>query len=960
MIIQFAPFELDVSGWQLRRDGKPVPLRPKTFAFLQYLAERPGMLVTKRTMLDAVWPDAAVTDDVLRLSARELRAALGDQATAPRFIETVPRLGYRFIATMGPAANARSVPVDDDRPTDRLVVGRASERAEIAAWLRAAIGGRRQLGFITGEAGIGKTTLVDVALRDFQRTLGTQVRIARGQCIEHYGGGEPYLPILQALGELRKGSDGAAIEDALRRYAPRWLVDSVARADTDSDAPVAGGGTHEHTLHMLAATLDALVEDTPLVLVLEDVHWSDYSTLDLLSVLARSRTSGRLLVLCTLRPVDAIVHGHPLTGVKRELLRNRACREILLGGLPAEDVARYLALRFSDAAIPAELLPLLVQRSDGNPFAVVSLVDHLLEHGMLVAGESGWEFHGDLDSMRTAIPDGLRAIVEPRLERLTADERRVLEIASAVGLEFSAHVVACAAPTGSDLRDVEVVEHVCDTLARRQELLRATGESISLAGTTSARYAFRHALYQQVLHQGLNPSQRRRLHQRIGEQMEARYAGRTQDVASALAAHFERSGDVERAVRYHGEAATQARWRFSYKETRLHVEAALRLTGDTETAEAMRRHVVMLDDLGWASVASRGWGDEEAARAFALMRELAERLDAAKARFNALEGELTVHTMRAEYAIARQRGEEMLLLAEQVGDPMAVSAALSSLGAAMLQLGELESAAEIGERGRALTDPPEPTLYTISCCSLIACSSALRGRVDRARTMNSECVDIAARGDVPLFRAYAAIYSAGVSMLMLDVATTRLLAEEAVRIAGDLGFAVVADTATIYRAWCDVQDGRVDEGVAALGTAFDAYLASGQRIGTSSHAVPVLVGYLAAGDVRRASALLDRVLAFIAETGERIVEPEIHRLKGECLLAGAAARGRKTDAIACFERAIALAEAQKSMLFELRATTSLYRVGPKATRARLARLVGRFAPEDDCVDVSAATALLGI
>jgi predicted ATPase len=180
-----------------------------------------------------------------------------------------------------------------------------------------------------------------------------------------------------------------------------------------------------------------------------------------------------------------------------------------------------------------------------------------------------------------------------------------------------------------------------------------------------------------------------------------------------------------------------------------------------------------------------------------------------------------------------------------------------------------------------------------------------------------------------------------------------------VRIARNLGFSVVADTAMIYLAWCDVQDGRVDEGVDGLGAAFDAYLASGQRIGTSSYSLPVIEGYLAAGDVRHASELLDKMLAFIAETGERIVEPEIHRLMGECLLAGAAARGRRTDAIACFERAIALAEAQKALLFELRAATSLYRVRPKATRERLTRLVARFAPKDDCVDLRAAAALLG-
>ncbi len=134
--------------------------------------------MTKRALLDAVWSGVAVTEDVMRPSARELRAALGDQPTAPRFVETVPRLGYRFIATMGPTAVATPIlaapcDVDDDPPTDGLVVGREHERAEIATWLRAATSGRRQLGFVTGEAGIGKTTLVDVALREFRRTSGT-------------------------------------------------------------------------------------------------------------------------------------------------------------------------------------------------------------------------------------------------------------------------------------------------------------------------------------------------------------------------------------------------------------------------------------------------------------------------------------------------------------------------------------------------------------------------------------------------------------------------------------------------------------------------------------------------------------------------------------------------------------------------------------------------------------------
>src|SRR5262249_12376841 len=145
---------------------QPVPLRPKTFAFLQYLAERPGELVTKRALLDAVWPGVAVTEDVLRLSARELRAALGDQVTAPRYVATVPRLGYRFIASTGPAAAAGPVPaaaadVDDDHPSHGLVVGRERECAEIATWLGDPVRRRAGRPGLAGVAAGDRTTRAD-------------------------------------------------------------------------------------------------------------------------------------------------------------------------------------------------------------------------------------------------------------------------------------------------------------------------------------------------------------------------------------------------------------------------------------------------------------------------------------------------------------------------------------------------------------------------------------------------------------------------------------------------------------------------------------------------------------------------------------------------------------------------------------------------------------------------------
>src|SRR5262245_58068817 len=265
--ILFSPFDLDLRAGQLRRAGTPVALRPKTFSVLVHLAEHPGELVTKQALLDAVWGDVAVTEDVVRMSIAELRTTFGDVRSAPRFIETVARRGYRFVATLGGASTEPAG--DHDGASDAVVVGRSAERAELLAWMRAAMAGSRQVGFVTGEAGSGKTTLVEMALRELGRAPEARLRMAHGQCVEQYGGGEPYMPVLEALAGLCRGPDGPAVEATLREHAPSWVLRATSprAAGVGGDDPV--GGTPEYTLHRLAVFLDALASDVAFALVIE-------------------------------------------------------------------------------------------------------------------------------------------------------------------------------------------------------------------------------------------------------------------------------------------------------------------------------------------------------------------------------------------------------------------------------------------------------------------------------------------------------------------------------------------------------------------------------------------------------------------------------------------------------------------------------------------------------------------
>jgi DNA-binding winged helix-turn-helix (wHTH) protein len=290
----FPPFYLDLDNEQLWRGKRTIPLKPKTFAVLRYVVEHAGRLVTKDELLDALWPDVHVGEAVLKVCIREIRTALRDNAKAPRYIETVHRRGYRFIAPLTsaqPVSSSRfQVPSSKPVPTPYTLhptpplVGRDAELRQLHNWLEQALNGERQLAFITGEAGIGKTTLVEAFLA--QIAAREDLWIARGQCLEQYGAGEAYLPVLEALGQLCRGPGREGVLAVLNRYAPSWLVQMPAllsEAELKAVRRKAEGATKERMLREMAEAIEALTAERTLVLRFDDLQWSDHSTFDLIS-----------------------------------------------------------------------------------------------------------------------------------------------------------------------------------------------------------------------------------------------------------------------------------------------------------------------------------------------------------------------------------------------------------------------------------------------------------------------------------------------------------------------------------------------------------------------------------------------------------------------------------------------------------------------------------------------------
>lgn len=488
----FADFVLDLDNARLCQGAKQHQLRPKVFEMLRYLVERPGQLVTKEELLQKLWPSIVVADATLTGCVREVRAVLGDQVKQPRFIETVPTRGYRFIGTVvrreegageeeiqkskGNTQNAKieiSSPAPNTQHPAPALVGRGTELTQLHQWLAKAQRGERQVVFVTGKPGIGKTTLVNAFLTDVVAT--PQILIGYGQCVENYGAGEAYLPLLDALNRLCRGPEGTYLIALLHQHAPTWLTQMPALLSTvelQALQPRVLGATRERMLRELAEALEVLTAEHALVLVLEDLHWADASTLDLLAILARRPEPSRLLVLGTYRPTELLSDSRPLSSVVHELLAHRLGAELALGLLSKDDVAAYLRQRFARSVFPPRLTEVLYHRTDGNPLFLVSMVDDLVVQGVILQADDHWVLQGESEYLMTAVPESIRHLVARQRERLQPEEQQMLRAASVAGMEFSVAAVAAALAT-----EVVSVGEQCARLAEQQQ---CEGESVKL------------------------------------------------------------------------------------------------------------------------------------------------------------------------------------------------------------------------------------------------------------------------------------------------------------------------------------------------------------------------------------------------------------------------------------------------------------------------------------------------
>ncbi|HTS25895.1 MAG TPA: AAA family ATPase [Bryobacteraceae bacterium] len=271
------------------------------------------------------------------------------------------------------------------------------------------------------------------------------------------------------------------------------------------------GATRDRMLREIREALDAFTLEAPLLLVFEDLQWVDRSTADLISALARQRTTAKTVIVIAMRPVDMEAADHPLRRAKQELLAHHLCQEIALEALSKAEVAGYLGEESGETS-PEGLAELIYLRSEGNPLFMMAALDHMTEHGSIAREGGSWRLKVPLQEIDLGVPDAMRQMIEAQIDHLTTEEQRVLEAASVAGVRFSANALAAALQRGTAL-----VEETLDALSRRSRVVHAAGAQQLDSDGISQVYEFAHALHREVFYGRLTPARRAWIRRRIEE-----------------------------------------------------------------------------------------------------------------------------------------------------------------------------------------------------------------------------------------------------------------------------------------------------------------------------------------------------------------------------------------------------------------------------------------------------------
>jgi predicted ATPase len=892
-----------------------------------------------------------------------------------------------------------------------VFVGREAKLRELQEILRKVTAGQGQVVFVAGEAGSGKSALVEEFVR-LAELADPDVVAAIGECNAQTGIGDPYLPFRQVLTALTTADEGqhtaSTVDttnasrlkefvrissetllfvgpDLIGLFVPgasllaKVVMTAAAKGKLADKlaAHIGQGGAasaavdQEKIFEQYASVLRTLAKQRTLILILDDLHWADNASLSLLFHLARELKDSRVLLAGTFRPDDVALgrndERHPLEPVLHELKRYYGDIEIDLGEAQAGEGRAFVDELVDrepnqlDAAFRTELFI----RTEGHPLFTVEMLRNLQERGDLVAnGEGRWVQSKSLDW--DELPARVEGVIEERVGRLEEDLRETLNVGSVVGYDFTGELVARV----QRVDEREMVRQLSGELNKKHQLVTSLGsQRLDPGGQRLSHYRFRHILFQRYLYNSLDEAERGYLHEAVGNELERLFGAQTGEVAVELARHFEEAGLQARAVGYYQQAGDRAVRLSANQEALAHFYKGLALLETLpKTAERNQRELALQIALFAPLIGAKGYATPELGKAYNRAQELCEEGCEADQLFLVLYGLWGHNLVRGDMFIARDLASQCLPLAEKSGQPALIMEAHRMMDETSFYRGEFVTSRAHLEQTLALYDPKQhrahayvygqdPGVAALSHGSWILW---YLGYPDQSLRMSQQALTLGRDSSHPFSLAFALGYAAMLHQLRGEVEVAEELTEAGIALSTDQGLVLWLAWATILRGWMQTERGQTEEGIAVMTQGLADLQALSVNLNRPYMIALLAEAYGKAGRAAEGLAMLAEAYSVIDSGGMHNYEAELHRLRGELLLS----QGESTAEVEKhFRRAIDVARAQDAKSLELRAAMSLFRLpqGPdeKAeSRQILDRVCRWFTEGSDTADLREARLLL--
>jgi tetratricopeptide (TPR) repeat protein len=814
--------------------------------------------------------------------------------------------------------------------------------------LEGVAGGHGQIVAAMGEAGLGKSRL----FYEFKVIAGGGCLVLEAFSVSH-GKASAYLPLIDLLRnyfEITADDDERKRREkitgkvlALDRTLEETLVYLfLLLGVSDAADPLAQMDPQIRQRRTMEAVKLLLLRESfnqPLIVIFEDLHWIDAGTQVFLNALVDRLATARILLLVNYRPE-----------YRHDWSNKSNYAQLRLDPLGRESAEEMIVALVGDGAELQPLRRLIIEKTGSNPFFMEETVQILFDEGALVRN-GAIKLTEKLDALR--IPPTVQAILAARIDRLPANDKDLLQTLAVIGKE-------------SPLRLIRKVTGIPDEDLERMLSDLQLGEFIyEQAALPDVEYTFKHSLTQEVAYNSVLNERRKPIHERTAKALESLFSDHLDDHLPGLARHYSRSGNTGKAIYYLQIAGEQAARRCAHEEAAGLFNTALEMLGRVpEGHERMRQEVELRLALIGSLVASKGYAAPEVAEATPRALELSLEHGEPELRFTALMFAWTFHQVRRNLERASETSAKLIELAERTGEPGMMVHANFASGAVAVFSGKLLAARARLEQAVA-TDHSPPLYGTpqdprVASLSFLSLTLWLLGYPAAAVEMNQEAIRRARDLGHPMSLAFALSYGAMLQLCRRDPEPALELADEARSISIEHGLPFWSALGSTYRGIARAALGRTAEGIAETLAGIDSYRATGSALGAAAVMVGLVSSYLKAGLTDEAIRAAEQALSAIEQSGARLSEAELYRLKGEALLGAARF---EAQAQACFETAVKIAREQAARSWELRATTSLARLLAKQGkrdegRAMLADIYNWFTEGFDTADLKDAKTLL--